>query len=99
MLVVKYCKYVVRKKQKNKKEQKKPQTNKQKPDILSSSLKINKRSEGLKVCKMLIEHFKDPKYRNFIIILFWKKKGTNDKTNAKMVDNQQNNLNIYKTRK
>lgn len=62
---------------KNKKEQKrtkKNQPNKQKPDILSSSLKINKRSEGLKVCKMLIEHFKDPKYRNFIIILIWKKK-------------------------
>lgn len=59
---------------KNKKEQKENQTNKQKPDILSSSLKINKRSEGLKVCKMLIEHFKDPKYRNFIIILIWKKK-------------------------
>lgn len=67
--------FTVRKKTKNnKKEQKKPQTNKQKPDILSSSLKINKRSEGLKVCKMLIEHFKDPKYRNFIIILIWKKK-------------------------
>lgn len=67
--------FTVRKKtKKNKKEQKKTQPNKQKPDILSSSLKINKRSEGLKVCKMLIEHFKDPKYRNFIIILIWKKK-------------------------
>lgn len=88
-----------KKNKKQKRTKKKPQTKKQKPDILSSSLKINKRSEGLKVCKMLIEHFKDPKYRNFIIILIWKKKGTNDKTNAKMVDNQQNNLNIYKTRK
>lgn len=67
--------FTVRKKtKKNKTEQKKTQPNKQKPDILSSSLKINKRSEGLKVCKMLIEHFKDPKYRNFIIILIWKKK-------------------------
>lgn len=64
----------VRKKTKKQKRKKKTQTNKQKPDILSSSLKINKRSEGLKVCKMLIEHFKDPKYRNFIIILIWKKK-------------------------
>lgn len=64
--------FTVRKK--TKKNKKKHQTNKQKPDILSSSLKINKRSEGLKVCKMLIEHFKDPKYRNFIIILIWKKK-------------------------
>lgn len=66
--------YCEKKKQKNKKEPKNPQTNKQKPDILSSSLKINKRFEGLKICKMLIEHFKDPKYRNFIIILIWKKK-------------------------
>lgn len=65
-----YCEKKNRKTKKNKKNQ----TNKQKPDILSSSLKINKRSEGLKVCKMLIEHFKDPKYRNFIIILIWKKK-------------------------
>lgn len=63
-----------KKNKKTKKPKKKHQTNKQKPDILSSSLKINKRSEGLKVCKMLIEHFKDPKYRNFIIILIWKKK-------------------------
>lgn len=72
MLVVKYCK----KTQKNKKEQKKPKkkTKQTNTDILSSSLKINKRSEGLKVCKILIEHFKDPKYRNFIIILIWKKK-------------------------
>lgn len=89
-----YCEKKNKKTKKNKK--KKP---KQKPDILSSSLKINKRSEGLKVCKILIEHFKDPKNSNFIIILIWKKKGTNDKTNAKMMDNQQNNLNIYKTRK
>lgn len=88
--------FTVRKKTKKQKRTKK---NKQKPDILSSSLKINKRSESLKVCKILIEHFKDPKNSNFIIILIWKKKGTNDKTNAKMMDNQQNNLNIYKTRK
>lgn len=68
------CFTVRKKKQKITKKNKKTQTNKQKPDILSSSLKINKRSEGLKVCKMLMEHFKDPKYRNFIIILIWKKK-------------------------
>lgn len=68
--------FTVRKKTEKQKRTttKKTQTNKQKPDILSSSLKINKRSEGLKVCKMLIEHFKDPKYRNFIIILIWKKR-------------------------
>lgn len=68
------CLTVRKKTKKQKRTKKNNQTNKQKPDILSSSLKINKRSEGLKVCKMLIEHFKDPKYRNFIIILIWKKK-------------------------
>lgn len=68
------CLTVRKKTKKQKRTKKTNQTNKQKPDILSSSLKINKRSEGLKVCKMLIEHFKDPKYRNFIIILIWKKK-------------------------
>lgn len=47
------CFTVGKKTTKNKNEQKKKpknktkQTNKQKPDILSSSLKINKRSEGL----------------------------------------------------
>lgn len=67
-----YCeKKKTKKTYKQKRTKKKP---KQKPDILSSSLKINKRSEGLKVCKVLIKHFKDPKYRNFIIILIWKKK-------------------------
>lgn len=70
--------FTVRKK--TKKNQKKTQTKtKQKPDIMSSSLKINKRSEGLKVCKILIEHFKDPKNSNFIIILIWKKKGPTTK--------------------